>query len=377
MNKKTLFILLVVLAVLAGVGRSILMDQPDDSVSIDAMGTMLFKRLPANEITSISMDRPDDSVMLVKEKGVWIVQNRFGYPADFSKITDLIRKLKQTKVGRNFPVSESVSKRLSLIPPTDKDAPLEDKATRIQMKDKSETVMVDILLGNTRKREEKGVPDSQFIMFADGTDIYLVDQIFSSFLTAAPAWLKKNPIKVATQDIQKIACVGPDGTLRYSFERPGKGKDLALVSPPTKGTVKQSDLNRLAGALAGLEIEDVADPSSPPESLGKGISPRLDFTRFDGIIYRVYPGITCSPGIPCYLRIQVDYERPTRPIASGSGGDATKDKESTADKSDGALIVKANEMNGRLAPWTFIVPERQHQAFFTTLGEILENKTKK
>ncbi len=117
MNKKTLFILLVVLAVLAGVGRSILMDRPDDSVSIDAMGTVFFKRLPVNEIASISIHRPDDSVMLVKEKGVWIVQNRFGYPADFSKITDLIRKLKQTKVGRTFPASDSVSKRLSLIPP--------------------------------------------------------------------------------------------------------------------------------------------------------------------------------------------------------------------------------------------------------------------
>jgi len=376
MNKKTIFILLVVLAVLAGVGRSILMDRPDESVSIDAMGTMFFKRLPANEITSISIHRPDDSVMLVKEKGIWVVQNRFGYPADFSKITDLIRKLKQTKVGRNFPASESVLKRLSLIPPTDKGMPREDKATRIQMKDKDQTVMVDILLGNTRKREEKGVPDSQFIMLADDKDIYLVDQVFSAFDTAAPSWLKKNPIKVATQDIQKIACVGPDGTVRYSFER-AQGKDLALVSPPTKGTVKQSDLNRLSGALAGLEIEDVADLSSPPESLTTGISPRLDFTLFDGITYRVYPGITCSPGIPCYLRIQVDYESPIRPIASGHGGNATKDTESTADKSDGALIVKANEMNGRLAPWSFVVPERQHQAFFTTLGEMLEDKTKK
>ncbi len=374
MNKKTLFILLVVLAVLAGVGRSILMDRSDESASIDAMGTVIFKRLPANEITSISIHRPDDSVMLVKEKGVWVVQNRFGYPADFSKITDLIRKLKQTRVGRSFPASESVLKRLSLISPTDKGAPREDNATRIQMKGKDQTVMVDILLGNTRKREEKGVPDSQFIMLADGTDIYLVDQIFSSFDTAAPSWLQKNPINVTQKHIQKIACVGPDGTVRYSFER-AQGKDLALVSPPTKGTVKQSGLNRLAGALTGLEIEDVADPSSPPESLSNGISPRLDFTLFDGITYHVYPGITCSPGIPCYVRLEVDYKRPTAPTASG--GDASKDKESTEDKSDGDLMAKVIGMNGRLAPWFFVVPERQHQAFFTTLGEMLEDEEKK
>ncbi|MCP4579835.1 MAG: hypothetical protein GY846_26495, partial [Deltaproteobacteria bacterium] len=126
------------------------------------------------------------------------------------------------------------------------------------------------------------------------------------------------------------------------------------------------------GALKGLEIEDVADPSNPPESLSNGISPRLDFTLFDGITYHVYPGITCSPGIPCYVRLEVDYKRPT-----ASGGDVSKDKESTEDKSDGGLMAKAKEMNGRLAPWFFVVPERQHQAFFTTLVEMLEDEKKK
>jgi len=112
---------------------------------------------------------------------------------------------------------------------------------------------------------------------------------------------------------KKISCTGPDGTLRYTFERPEKGKDFALVSSPAKRAIKQSALNRLAGALTGLEIEDVADPSSTPESLSKGISPRLDYTLFDGITYHVYPGLTCSPGIPCYLRLQVDFKKATRP----------------------------------------------------------------
>jgi len=220
---------------------------------------------------------------------------------------------------------------------------------------------VDILLGKTRKREEKGIPDSQFVMAVGGQDIYLVDQIFSSFETAAPSWFKKNPVTVAKDDIQKIACTGPDGTLRYTFERPEKGKDFALVSPPTRRAIKRSALNQLAGALTGLEIEDVADPSSStPESLSKGISPRLDYTLFDGITYHVYPGLTCSPGIPCYLRLQVDYNSP-------SPGKA---------ESDGALTVKATEINGRLAPWFFVVPERQHQAFFTTLGGMLEDENK-
>ena len=198
-------------------------------------------------------------------------------------------------------------------------------------------------------------------MVGAGEDIYLVDQIFSSFEMAAPSWLKKSPVQVIKADIQRIDCVGPDSTVRYRFERAGKGKDLALVSPPTNGTVKPSALNRLAGALTGLKIEDVADPSSPPESLADGVSPRLDYTLFNGITYHVYPGLTCSPGIPCYMRIQV----------------ASKDKKNDGDTGEGALIAKAKKMNALPAPWFFMVPERQHQAFFLTLGEMLENKTKK
>ena len=370
MNKKTLFILLVVLAVLAGVGRSILDRNSAGTVGTEAMGEPLFENLPVNEIATIVIERPSDSVLLKKKETGWVVENRFEYPADFSRIIDLVRKVKQTKVGRKFPATEPVLKRLALIPPDHKESPETDKGTRIRMKGKDEAVVVDLILGNTRKREEKGIPDSQFVMPGEGRDIYLVDQIFSPFETAAPSWLKKRPVNVASEDIQKIVCVGPDETVRYCFERAEKGKAFVLVNPSTKRAVKQSDLNRLAGALSGLEIEDVADPSSPPESLAKGISPRLDFTLFDGITYHLYPGITCSPGIPCYLRIQVDYKRP-------AAQEVSEDKEGADAKSDTALMAKAGEMNDQLAPWFFVVPERQHQAFFLTLGEMLEEDKKK
>ncbi len=377
MNKKTIFILLVVLAVLAGVGRSILVRNSNTPGETGLMGSPLFKTLPANEIAQIIIDRPNDAVVLMKSDAGWIVKNRFGYPADFSKITDLIRKMKQTKVGRKFAATEAVSKRLSLMPPDHKASAESEKGTRIRLKDKNETVVVDILLGNTRKKDEKGVPDSQFVMPGGGPDIYLVDQIFSSFETDAPSWLKKSPVTVKEEDIHRISCSGPDGNLRYAFERPEKGKGFTLVSPPTEGAVKPSALNRLAGALTGLEIQDVADPSTPPESLAKGVSPRIDFTLYSGITYHAYPGIACSPGIPCYLRLQVDFTGSTGENASAKGNQKKAEaKEKGEEKSEGALIAEAGELNGRLSPWFFVVPQWQHQAFFTTLGELLENKKK-
>ena len=56
---------------------------------------------------------------------------------------------------------------------------------------------------------------------------------------------------------------------------------------------------------------------------------------------------------------------------------APESKENSGKKSDGAMIVEAKELNGRLSPWFFVVPQWQHQAFFTTLGEMLEDEKKK
>ncbi len=374
MNKKTIFFLLVVLAILAAVGRHILVENANRQAGSEIMGSLLFVNLPANDIVTIEINRPDDSVLLKKGEKGWIVENRFGYPADFSKITDLVRKMKETKVGRKFPATESVVKRLSLMPPGHEKAEDSEKATRMLMKNRDGAVLVDILLGGTRKRDEKSLPDSQFIMPGQGPDIYLVDQVFSSFATDAPSWLKKGPVKVAKEDVRRITCTGPDGTVRYVVERPEKGKDLVLSNPPANREVKRSAVNRLSGALSGLEIEDVSDPSTPPESLARGISPRLDYALFNGMTYRVYPGLNCSPGIPCYLRIQVDFNGPAPRAATDEGEKRTNTAKEG--KGESTLRAETDELNERLKPWFFVIPQWQHEAFVTTLDGMLEEEKK-
>ena len=82
MKTKTLVVLLVILAIAVGAGI-FLFRSPDVPVNDDALGALIFEALPANEIASIVIDRPDGSVMLVKEKEIWIVKNRFWLPRGF------------------------------------------------------------------------------------------------------------------------------------------------------------------------------------------------------------------------------------------------------------------------------------------------------
>jgi len=376
MKIKTLVILLIVLGVLAAAGALIIHLQRSSSPSGE-MGAYLLEQLPANEVASITIETPADTVSLTKKGDLWVVEELFGYPADFPKITGLVRTLKQVKVGRRFESSEKVLKRLSLKSPGDSETPKDERGAWIRMKDKEGKPVLGILLGKTRMKEKK-MPDGQYVMLSKGPEIYLIDTILASFETGPSEWLEKSPVTVDAEDIQSISCVGPDGKLvRYRFERAGKDKDLELIEPSTKQKIKKSSLNRLSKALSSLQITDVANPSAPPQSIQEGASPLLKYHLFNGLTYNVYPGKTCSGTIPCYLRIGVDYQKPG-PVKGEKVPPASPGKKAPPEeKNQEELAAVAKEQNARVSPWVYEIPEWQHNAFFTSLDMLLEKKVEK
>ena len=378
MKIKTLVILLILLGVLAAAGALIIHLQTSSSSSGE-MGAYLLEQLPANKVASIVIETPADTVSLMKKGESWVVEERFGYPADFSKISELVRTLKKVKVGRSFESSEKILKRLSLKSPGETGTPEDGRGTRIRMKDKEEKPVLGILLGRTRmKGKEKKMPDGQYVMLSKGPEIYLIDTILSSFETGPSAWLAKSPVKVDAQEIKKISCMGPGGKqVHYKFERADKGKDFELIDPSTNQEIKKSSLNRLSNALSSLRIEDVENPSATPESIEKETSPLLEYHLFNGLTYRVYPGKACSGTMPCYLRIGVDYQRPD-PVKGGKTQAASSSKKApSAEKSQEEQAAEATEENARVSLWVFVIPEWQHNAFFTSLDQLLEKKAGK
>jgi hypothetical protein len=380
MKPKTLVILLVILAVLAGAG-TLLIHSRDMRSPSGEMGAYLLEQLPVNNIASIVIETPTSAVSLKRAADSWIVKERFGYPADFSKLSDFVRTLKEAKVGRKFNAPEKVLKRLSMKSPDDPDVLKEEKGTRVRMTDSKGKSLLDMVLGKTRaKDQQKGPPDGQYVMVGDAPEIYLIDKILSSFESGPAEWLEKGPVQVDAGEIRKITCLGPGETpVRYVFERPARGKDFGLIEPTTDRNIKKSSLNRLSNALSSLKIADVEPSSASPKSTAADASVRLDYTLFDGRVYHVYTGKACSGTVPCRIRIEVGYDPPgpAGPVETGQAAE-TKDKASAGAKSEEATaVVKGTEENERLKPWVFTIPEWQHHAFFIDLEQLLEKKAEK
>ena len=208
MKIKTLVILLIVLGLLAAAGALIIHFQSGSTPSGE-MGTYLLGQLPANEVASITIETPEHTVSLMKKGDLWVVEELFGYPADFPKISGFVRTLKQVKVGRKFESSEKVLKRLSLKSPGDTETPKNERGAWIRMKDKEGKPVMGILLGKTRiKGKEKKMPDGQYVMLSKDPEIYLIDTILTSFETGPSAWLEKSPVKVDAERYSKYFMYG-------------------------------------------------------------------------------------------------------------------------------------------------------------------------
>jgi len=379
MKPKTLVILLVILVVLAGAG-ALLIHSRDTRSSSGEMGAYLLEQLPVNDIASIVIKTPTSAVSLKKAADSWIVEERFSYPADFAKLSEFVRTLKEVKVGRKFDASDKVLKRLSIRSPDDADALDEEKGTRVRMTDSKGNSLLDMVLGKTRAKDpQKGPPDGQYVRVGEAPEIYLIDRILSSFEGGPAEWLEKSPVQFEAKDIRKIVCLGPGGTsVRYAFERPAKGKDLKLIEPTGDQKIKTSSLNRLANALSSLNITDVETSAAPVEALRTDSSVRLDYTLFDGRVYQVYTGKACSATEPCRIRLEAGFKSP-EPVTSEADRPAEGSEKAPGDvkneETNGA--VEATEENGRLKPWVFTIPEWQHQAFFTSLDQLLDKEVEK
>jgi len=322
--------------------------------------------------TSVGL-RPEQS------KDGWVVKNRFNYPADFSKISDFVRNLREIKIGRQFESSEDTLKRLSLKEPTDHEASSDEKGIRIHFKGKGETSLAHILLGKTRMvGDERSFPDGQYLKVNKDSNIYLVDKHFSHLESKPSAWLDKSLIDAGENEVKKISCTSADGkNIYYTFERAEKEKDLEPVNLSVDGKIDRSAVNRLARAISSLGMEEVMNPSASPVFNDMNNYTLFEYYLFNGIIYHVYISKSCSEDEGCYLKLEVDYQKPADVKGEKAKDEKAMGQKAVSEKTPQEYAFEAKSLNARLSPWIYKISKWQHTAFITDLSQLLEKpKTK-
>ncbi len=334
MKSKTFFILLALCAVLGIATYMVSTSGRNSEKKQTGSEDKFLSELPVNDIASISVKDAENEVVLEKGESVWAVKTRFGYPADFGKIAEFAKKLKESKVGRTFDATDDTRDRLALHSPDEKDIKPENKGTRVTLKDKAGKVLADVIVG--KAREASAGAGGHYLMTVGGKTVYLVDKDYAYMDKKPSDWVLTDLLDVKSEEVREVVCTdSKSGTVRYTLRRAEKGKDMELVNAPADKKLIPSKLNNVVSALAGFKIEDVADPAAKAEDTGTdGIC--LTFRIFDGTEYSACPGKASKEDAEkYYVRVSAAYKEPDKSAEkkAESPAEAESKPAETGDKS--------------------------------------------
>ena len=362
MKAKNFIILLTICCVLAIV-TFFVFNKKSNTNQQAKLGQKLFDNLQVNDIAKITINSTDGAVILKKEKTFWVVENRFNYPADFSKITDLAKKLKELKIGRRFNASGDIISRLSLHLPDKKEIPPSQKGIQIVLVDKQKKILLDLILGKIRESSSRS--GGQYVMLSTTSTVYLVDQNFRFLEKEPKQWLNKDLIDIKAKDIEKVICFTPGREkVIYAIKRPEKEQPPEFVNAPRNRKVETSKINQVVEALTGLKIEDIADPGKNIKQTKFKNTPYFEYFLFDGTVYTIYPGLAMdNDSEKHYYRVYASHipsQDKEGDVTTDSGEEDKSRQENQAEPS-----VKVNHLNKKLGSWIYIVSKWENNKFIT------------
>jgi hypothetical protein len=289
MKAKTFIILLVVFCLLAGAAYVRLSERGQKGKNRN-IGEAPYAFLPMESIDRIHIKSDEADIHLKKAKSLWVVKDKFDFPADFPAISQLVSNLKTMKIGRRFQVSDDARTRLGLHLPDEKDVDEKDKGIRVIMKNAGEEILLDAVIGKTR--EVTAGAGGHYIMAMPGQTVYLVDIKFEDVGKTISDWIEKDILDIQSEDIQSITCypLGGENSL-YTLTRTEKGKAPELVDAPGS-KLDPSKIDDVLTALAPLTIDDVAGYVGDPIDSETTYTHAFEYKVFDGATYRFLPGST-------------------------------------------------------------------------------------
>ncbi len=376
--KTNQILLLIVLVAAVGIGGLVIHKKQGAAWSSGAGESgKLVPNLPVGEaIARITLKEGTNTLTLAKQDDKWRVEERGGYPANYSEISSAVLKLRDLKPVQTEQVGESQLGRLQLLPP----GAGSNAATSVEFRDAGGKVLTSLLLGKTQMREDAqmsqfggggGYPAGRWVMVDGAKDkVALVSDPLSNLKAEAGSWLNKDFIKV--ENIASIAVSYPGTTNSWSVSRTNEtGTDWTLADANEGETLDSTKTSGFGWALSSPSFNDVA--TSVPGPLAADQATVIKLETFDGFTYRFKVGEDADGNRPLSFTVTADLPKERKAGQNETAGDKTRlDKEfSDAQKklSDKLSAEKA------LEKWTYWVPGYTLDSLLKKRGELLQTKT--
>lgn len=346
MNKRSFIILLAITAVVAVLvalwpGRS-----PDQSVTSLNQKLLPAMQQKANDLDQVQIVAAGGEVVatLQRLEDRWVLREASQYPADWERLRPLLRQLAEATVAEPKTSSEDYYDRLGV---EDINSP---EASGVLLKFPGDAEVPDVIIGKRAQGRE-----GQYARVADQQQSVLLDRSIDVPLDRKE-WLAREIVDIPQDQVVEVEISHADGEVVKIRRGSTDDTDFTLESLPEGREVKSNwTVNSLAGALAALELDDVA----PVDHFAE----RSQAT--EAIEYRL---VTVS-GLAVnarWFRLENDAgdsEYWIRLSAEGFGTEATEE-----------TLERVAEINRRAQGWAYRLPQYKYAAATKRLDELLAEK---
>ena len=365
--KKNHLLLLLAVAVVVGLAGIYFQISQSAGWSDAKTDRTILPNLPVNDITKILIRSSPATVTLEKKGDQWVVAERNDYPADFTKIRNLIKTLWELKAGQETQIGPSQLSRLKLLTP-DQGA---EAGIEIDLKGEKENQIATLIIGKSVDRSNAAASSAEsgrFVYNPAAKDrVYLVSESFLSIdpVTVAP-WLDKTFIAPGeAKEIDQAAWSNNPG---WKVVRQDPKAEWQLEDLQTGETLDKSFAQTLSNFAP--TFTDVRPLSVSPDETGLKDPFRITVKTFDGFIYDLLVGKE-GPDKARFLQLSVSAELPSaRTPAPGESADDKKKKDEEFDKKN-AVLKERLATEKRFEKWVYLVPDWKLEQVLKRRDEIV------
>jgi|GEM_PF-1473303 len=336
-----------------------------------AIGQKIAPAFPLNDIERITVRTTAGSVTIAKQDGIWKVAEYYDFPANFSKVAELLQQVHGMTVGQHLKVRGNSLARLRLLGPAASGALESGQGTAVQFFTKGATPVFEFIIGNHKQnppdpRNPYGfsAPEGTYIRVASATagapagseTVLLVKDIIAT-PSGAEGWIERTLVNVDAEQVRVIT-IAPPGGEPAVLSRTNSTDAFSMAGLAATQQVNNAAATTLAGALSHFTIQKVVPPSEASTNAALEHAWQVSLRTADGITYSLVLADTNAPD--AYARLSISYD------AAHAGPDAG---DADAAQSKAALLTS------RFASWLYVLPSYKASELRKTRADLITTTT--
>jgi len=325
--------LLVAGGIALGAGGWMLADRGTPEVQQEiAEGGLAFPGLAARlaDARRITVLRQDKTLVIQRRAdGGWGVADRNNYPAQASKVRELLTGLTELRLAERRTADPELLDRLGLEDPTKPDS----TAHLLRVLDGDGKPLAELVVGRRRVRVQANVPESVYVRRPNETQAWLGEGRLPVD-NDRQLWFDRDIANIARDQVARVEVTRGEEKLVFAV---GADKKFALAEPTEHPPLDDYRVEDVSRGFEMLSFTDVLpDAEGPAEDVGSAV-------------------YTLTNGVKITVRVAKKGDEVWARFAAAGEGDAK---------------AEADRLQARFAGWVFQLGSWKEKAFVPRLADL-------